>query len=53
MPIALPVGRIGANLGVHWTRIVQMRREAVKSGLLKVVEPCIPHRRAATYRWVP
>jgi hypothetical protein len=50
--IALPIGRIGGLMGVHWTTVSNYRKEAVKRGWLKPVEQYIAHRRAGHYRLI-
>ncbi len=48
--IALPLKRIAALMGVHWTTVSVYRRKAVTDGLLEPAGEYIPHRRAGLYR---
>jgi Bifunctional DNA primase/polymerase, N-terminal/Primase C terminal 1 (PriCT-1) len=48
--IALPLQRIGALMGAHWTTVSLYRRRAVTAGTLQPSEQYIPHRRAGLYR---
>jgi hypothetical protein len=50
MAIALPVQRIGALMGVHWTMVSQYRQKAVRDGLLEPAGEYIARRRAGLYR---
>ena len=50
LPVALPLKRIAALFGVHFTAVQQWRKRAVATGLLLSVGQYIPHRRAGTYR---
>lgn len=50
LPIALPLERIGALMGLHWSTIGGYRRDAVMDGVLKPVRQYIAHRRAGQYR---
>lgn len=49
--IALPLKRIAALMGVHWTTVSAYRQKAVTDGLLAPVGEYIPHRRAGLYRF--
>jgi hypothetical protein len=50
MAIALPLQRIGALMGIHWTSVSLYRQKAVANALLEPVGDYIPHRRAGLYR---
>ncbi|QEE28581.1 hypothetical protein FTW19_11580 [Terriglobus albidus] len=50
LPIALPLERIAILFGCDWSLIRRYRQRAVAEGKLELVQPCIPHKRAATYR---
>ena len=50
LPVALPLIRIGALFGVHFTSVQQWRKKAVATGLLKPEGQYIAHRKAGTYR---
>ena len=52
LSIALPIARIGALIGVHWTTVSIYRKDAVKRGWLEPVEQYIAHRRAGHYRLI-
>lgn len=47
--VALPVERIGALMGCHWSTIAIYRRQAVTAGWLQNSGKAIPHVRAATF----
>jgi hypothetical protein len=49
--IALPLERIGALMGVHYTAVGQYRRVAVANGFLEPAGEYVPHRRAGLYRF--
>lgn len=48
--VALPVERIAALMGVHWTTISRYRSAAVNAGVLQPSGQYIPHRLAGLYR---
>lgn len=48
--IALPLQRIAALMGIHWTTVSLYRRAAVANGVLEPTGEYIPHRRAGLYR---
>jgi hypothetical protein len=49
-PIVLPLKRIGALMGLHWTTISAYRKKAVKDAvLLPISEQYVPHRYAGSY----
>lgn len=48
-PVVLPVERIAAGLGCHWTLIARLRRRAVTEGWLKPERPAVAHRQAARF----
>jgi len=48
-PVALPVQRIGALLGCHWSTIALYRREGVAAGWLRLRESAIKQALAATF----
>jgi hypothetical protein len=48
--IALPLQRIGALMGVHWSTVGLYRRRAVTAEVLQPSGQYIPHRRAGLYR---
>jgi len=48
--VALPLVRIAALAGVHFTSVQQWRKKAVATGLLAPAGQYIPHRRAGLYR---
>jgi hypothetical protein len=50
MAIALPLQRIAALMGIHWTTVSLYRRAAVANGVLEPAGEYIPHRRAGLYR---
>jgi ribosomal protein L37AE/L43A len=52
LPIALPLARIGALTGRHWTQARRWRQRAVREGWLKPAQPYIPHKRAAMYYFI-
>jgi hypothetical protein len=47
--VALPVERIGALMGCHWSTIATYRRQAVIAGWLQHAGNAVPHVRAATF----
>jgi len=49
-PVALPLKRIAALFGVHFTSVQQWRKKAVATGLLEPVGQYVAHRKAGTYR---
>lgn len=53
MPIALPLKRISGLLGIDWSRVGQIRREAVAAGLLEPVAHPVARKLAATFRCLP
>ncbi len=48
-PVVLPVERISAGFGCHWTLIARLRRQAVTDGWLKPERRAIAHRQAARF----
>jgi hypothetical protein len=50
LEVALPLVRIAALAGVHFTSVQQWRKKAVVTGLLVPAGQYIPHRRAGLYR---
>ncbi|WP_084080249.1 bifunctional DNA primase/polymerase [Edaphobacter aggregans] len=50
LPIALPLERIASLFGCDWSLIRRYRQRAVEERRLELVQPYIPHKRAATYR---
>ena len=50
LPVALPLKRIAALFGVHFTSVQQWRKKAVATGLLEPVGQYVAHRKAGTYR---
>jgi hypothetical protein len=50
LPVALPLERIAALFGVHFTSVQQWRKKAVATRLLEPVGQYIAHRKAGTYR---
>ena len=50
--IALPLKRIGELMDLHWTRISDFRKAAVKRGVLDPTDQYVAHRRAGRYRFI-
>ena len=48
-PVVLPVERIAAGFGCHFSLIAKLRRQAVVEGWLKPERPAIAHRRAGSF----
>jgi|HubBroStandDraft_6_1064221.scaffolds.fasta_scaffold00588_16 hypothetical protein len=48
--IALPLERIAALMGIHYTMVSLYRKRAVTDHLLEPAEEYVPHRRAGLYR---
>lgn len=48
-PVVLPVERIAAGFGCHWSLIARLRRQAVIDGWLKPERPAIAHRQAGRF----
>ena len=53
LPIALPLERIGALMGVDRTLVGRYRKRAVSDGLLRQVKPYIAHKMAGLFKVVP
>ena len=51
LEIALPLKRIAALLGLHWTSISDYRKAAVRRGVLVPVSQYVSQRLAGTYRY--
>lgn len=49
LDIALPLKKIGGLMGLHWTRISDYRKAAVKRGVLIPTEQYVAHARAGRY----
>ena len=49
LPIALPLERIASLFRCDWSLVRRYRQRAVEEGKLELVQPYIPHKRAATY----
>jgi len=48
-PVVLPLERIAAEFGCHWTLIARLRRQAVAEGWLRPERPAIAHRQAGRF----
>jgi hypothetical protein len=48
-PVALPLQRIAELMHCDWTLVRRYRKRAEKTGILRLVENHVPHRRAAQF----